>query len=248
MFDSLGIFICLLVLQKHLYILVPPLPLRTVLRPSREAVSRLKSSVMPQIKHNSQHLGSAFFSPSTDFCFLCPFVLGLNEVQRWWARTRPIYKHLSFTILLFLYITPYVLVAPGIMSRSPHSRTLMMSHCLSFSIFSGFSLRIQSPWFSFLFCHLYPRTNSALGVHYCKKKCSHRACILVERDRQENKRYNRRRLYNWSLKGLGLGALTLCTVRNLSGPSVSMIPHIYGFNQPRVMYQCSAYDWKKFYV
>ena len=114
------------------------LSLRTVFRPTWETVPRLKSSVKPPIKHNSECLGSAFFFPSI-FLLLRPLVLGLNEVQRWWARPSPFTKHFNLGILLFLWQancpTP---VYPGgpwyhvqVPARSPHSRTLVMSQTAS---------------------------------------------------------------------------------------------------------------------
>ena len=50
------------VLQKLLYILAPPLSLwNSPSELSEGLYPRLKSSLMPQIKHNSQLLGCAFF-------------------------------------------------------------------------------------------------------------------------------------------------------------------------------------------
>lgn len=140
-------FVCLF-LQNLLHIPTPPLPLRTALRPTQQYVSGLKSSIKPPVKHNSQCLGSAFF-PSTDFCsYICP---GPRCGYRGDALDPGLLSHTSALEYCFYgrqHAPPLcILAAPGIVSRSQHSRTLVMSHtALPFPIFSGFFPVIQNQW------------------------------------------------------------------------------------------------------
>lgn len=118
------------------------LSLRTVFRPTWETVSRLKSSVKPPIKHNSECLGYAFFFPSI-FLLLWPLVLGLNEVQRWWARPSPFTKHFNLGILLSLWQpncpTPVYPGGPWYHVQVPAFKDSGdVTDCLSFFIFQDF--------------------------------------------------------------------------------------------------------------
>ena len=115
-----------------------------------------------------------FFFPSI-FLLPLPLVLGLSEVQRWWARPSPFIKHFNFGILLFQWQancpTPVHPGGPWYHVQVPALKDSGWCHRLPLLFhLSGFSLRIQNSLSGFLFSLLHPRTNFSTWSTLVKNK------------------------------------------------------------------------------